>query len=254
MFSRMATAIVRGHTPDGIVIAADGRMSDGVSGEVHLETQRKIFPLLKAQGTFRAAYCMRGNTLLGHRADLRLQGVLFDFNVAIQKAADSLGCGFESLEEFASALGGEVYRRLGEVSRSAAVDFGVTAAGLRQTIATLYLDGYWKGRPARLRVPFTRVGLTLEPPEVFPQPTWDPPCFIGCDAIKHQLWPDGPKAELAMFELIGMAKDYIEACIASTREDCKGIGGHLHIATITPEEGFGWVPGFEPLERLGGLR
>jgi hypothetical protein len=34
---------------------------------------------------------------------------------------------------------------------------------------------------------------------------------------------------------------------AKVDEYANAIGGHIHMATITPTEGFQWVPGFEPI-------
>jgi hypothetical protein len=49
-----------------------------------------------------------------------------------------------------------------------------------------------------------------------------------------------------------MAHAYIKACsgpeaLAMDPKPCAGIGGRVHIATITPKDGFQWVPGFEPV-------
>jgi hypothetical protein len=50
-------------------------------------------------------------------------------------------------------------------------------------------------------------------------------------------------------EAVACARTYVEACSDSLASEidpiCKGIGGKIHIATITPTEGFQWVPGFE---------
>ena len=46
-------------------------------------------------------------------------------------------------------------------------------------------------------------------------------------------------------DLIRQAYVYIKAC--SLDPYCLStIGGHIHIATITPKDGFNWVAGFEP--------
>jgi hypothetical protein len=57
-------------------------------------------------------------------------------------------------------------------------------------------------------------------------------------------------AELTLATAANMAVNYIRACgdPVSQKIDagvCLGIGGQIHIATVTPN-GFSWFPGFEP--------
>jgi hypothetical protein len=57
---------------------------------------------------------------------------------------------------------------------------------------------------------------------------------------------------LGLDDAVQVAANFIRACSdpAALEVDpytCAAIGGHIHIATITPRNGFRWVYGFEPI-------
>jgi hypothetical protein len=49
----------------------------------------------------------------------------------------------------------------------------------------------------------------------------------------------------SMEDATGYVNGYIEACCSragfSVDPECEGLGGHIHVAKVTPEHGFDWV-------------
>jgi hypothetical protein len=59
--------------------------------------------------------------------------------------------------------------------------------------------------------------------------------------------------QITLTQGIESAKNHIHVCsdpraVEIDPETCSKIGGRVQIATITPSEGFKWVPGYEPAE------
>jgi hypothetical protein len=83
--------------------------------------------------------------------------------------------------------------------------------------------------------------------------------WIGSQAILRLLL-DGRDRRLAVYKLepprnmpeaIATATKYIRAYSDPEAREidpkaCAAVGNRIHIATITPTDGFRWVPGFEP--------
>ena len=63
-----------------------------------------------------------------------------------------------------------------------------------------------------------------------------------------------PEIRVSLADAVEAGRNYIEACSSPIareldNESCRGIGGHIHIATIT-RDGFSWIAapkGFRPL-------
>lgn len=245
--ARMATAIVRGYTFGGFVIAADGRESIADTRQVITDYKQKIHQIVP----YPLSYCMRGYTLLGHWAGRGLDsGVLFNFNKEVSNALSSLAsAGFGGIGEYARALADAVHLRLKDISGKQAIDFGgVRGFAQPQPIVTLLLDGYWQGIPERVNVVFSQSNGQPLKPRVFNEPVeGSEPDFSGSQKIFNRCFPDGLAVGLCLSDLVCMAREYIQKCCDSNEDDCWGIGGRIHIATITPEEGFRWITGYEPI-------
>lgn len=125
----------------------------------------------------------------------------------------------------------------------------------RNSLFRLLIVGYYKGKPWYSEVNFARdenehVYFTAENGE--PKRDWI--AVTGSDAIAEALFGGNRDSrfdryrEITGDDVISRAacamKGYIEACgdpLSSTLDPlCKGIGGHTHIAEVTPENGFRW--------------
>src|ERR1700686_1388779 len=75
------------------------------------------------------------------------------------------------------------------------------------------------------------------------------PMFFN-DRYFYPLEVSLPHFSEAMKGAVLNSRAYIEACISEEGRaldpSCKDIGGKIHMASITPNDGFHWVPGFEP--------
>jgi hypothetical protein len=55
-----------------------------------------------------------------------------------------------------------------------------------------------------------------------------------------------PEIRVTLSDAVEAGRNYIEACSSPValeidKEICQGIGGHIHVATITPTAGFEWL-------------
>ena len=127
-----------------------------------------------------------------------------------------------------------------------------------------------KGIPSRTKIRFFHENQRLAPLEVRPQElAADSPWCQGPAKVSEWIFGDPPQ-HIDLLSKYGkrsvatiyhpnetlrinaqMAHAYIKACsdpevFAVDPEQSAHIGGHIHIATITPKEGFQWVPRFQP--------
>jgi hypothetical protein len=136
-------------------------------------------------------------------------------------------------------------------------------------VATLFFWGYYKGAASRAVVKITHRNQSLLPLQSEGTSVDPWPDIIG-SGISQLLFRETPDPRLASFWIPAMAKfkvpcstetftvaeardiavNYIHACESKVGreidpERAPGIGGRIHIATITPKEGAQWMPGFD---------
>jgi len=249
------TAVVRIYVGEGFVVAADGLRRDGAGKEINA-TQQKVF---EAQyGSKILAYAATGTTYL----DQAPGG--FDVCGEVAHLADAvLRKGYDSpyryTEEFGKALkrslrGGQEDHRIVEF-----IDFG--RGGL---IVCVLFAGYYEGRAF-----LSKVALLQEEQQVaLPQLEYKDLVssdiqleISGSEKVKDSLWyTDDPrlssfrsesctrvrqKQPITLADGVDLARSYIAACRDPVgREidpECAAIGGHIHVCTVTPSEGFKWV-------------
>jgi hypothetical protein len=258
----MATAIVRAYCDDGFVVASDARFSDFATRKVISDHVQKIIQI----GNKPLAYVMMGITKLGHRNEQALDQVLFDFNSEVSKAVKSISIRESwSLEHFANRISRPVNATLSQVCQSGDVDLDFTLPPDNRrgtTIVNLFLDGYIGGLPSRARVRFYHQDGAVAQPEVSIEDSesgmvWYYGSTIVADAFMEGN-PDFQKYKVqpqrhfsgAISQHIGLALGYIETCASpdGLRLDpqCWSIGGRPMAATITPKDGFQWVPDYGP--------
>lgn len=253
----MPTAICRIFTREGFLIAADGRKVIDVMGkgrEIKEDTQ-KIFPLETPGGEL--AYSLGGTVGLGLDDS---DEVIFRFADGITAAAKELeDARAGDLYEYARMLATSLYRSLLAVHQSGRIaPFGTEPETNRPgcTIAWVFLDGYFTGRPSRVRVRFFHESQILLPPDVEPQDLlMGNPEGYGSDKIFQEVfWTDNPhfaayrKPKLLSDQVTldyarEMAEGYIRAFAdpEAKRLDpwaCEYVGPRIHTATVTRSAGF----------------
>lgn len=265
----MPTALAHIYCDEGFVLAADGRnverMAQGM--KIISDREQKIFRLPGVDRDVACSFC--GMVDLFDDAS----SIAFDFVSECQKAAESLtSVFFAEASDLADRIGQQLQQSLiATKERGAIVDYpsGKAWPGERRnTIVRIHLDGYFSGLPfpAVLRLgqenqqPFYRsVSRDLYPQHsavLFGSPEIAWHLFHDEDARLARYRTDAtrriglrcmhPKTPVTLQDSIEAAHNYIAACcdpiaLEIDEVNCQGIGGHLHIAAVTPKDGFYWV-------------
>jgi hypothetical protein len=243
------------YTKAGFVLAADGKASstDGSISALTTDYARKIF---------KARYKR------------------IEFAWAITEIIYNPDKSFDLLSEVTDAIGALVsvkFKPIGDCVRDVAARTNASirkahADGVineypynpdspdKDTIAHVFLAGYFRRlSPSLIRVRFHHKDQILADPQIL---TEEPPAndiYSGSHAIAQRYCtglpedrfgkyfrPSGPLIEHGIAHAVG----FIEACkdpMASHFDpNCRNIGGRIHAASVTPRDGFRWVPGYEP--------
>jgi hypothetical protein len=241
-------------------------------GTVISDHTQKIFPI-GGSGTIRLAFSTSGSASI---PSCDREGIAFDFLTEIHRATGALSTRrYHNLADYARKAYGAVHRRLKEAKLTGRLDYpesetlDLSEGGC--TITRVLIDGYHEGIPSRVTVRFYHEHQALGDLEVLQQElARGAPWVYGSEKIWDLMF--GPHSETGnqTFSVYGkqsvslvshpnealrihaqMAHAYISACSgaeghAIDPEICAWIGGHIHIATITPKDGFQWLSGFEP--------
>jgi hypothetical protein len=261
----MPTAIVRTYTDDGFVIAADGRVCNSSSGEPTKENMQKVFRL----GSQPLAYSFTGAAMLGRADSHDSDEVLFDFIERFRCACQMVSARrFPTLQKYAERLSSIVYRSLQEALASNNIDLpedGAEASERGHTIVNIQIDGYFAGYPSRAKIRYWHENQNLSEPDVITQelmpmtpelhgiPEIAKRIYRRDPELAHYLRPLEPESHYSnaiIFAAI-YARAFIEACagpegakVAPAKSAT--INNRIHIAIITPRDGFQWLQGFEP--------
>ena len=258
--AEMSTAIVRIHTPEGFVIAADGRemiLKDCVLARKTDEAQ-KIFPIARKDLT--CAYSFAGNCVFGQSDDDPTKAA-FDFDLEAQHAIGLLSIYTPStLYDYAKRLCLEMNMRLSqEIGKLPSDRADAEHPAEKDTVARMLFDGYCNGIPQRVNVRFWLSNGSLEEPEISPGDILtSEPYVYGSSEIHHLLFntqderfssyrrPALRAQDITMAEAVQIANSYIGACsdpiaLEIDAKTCRAIGGHIHIAKVTKEQGFEWI-------------
>lgn len=224
------TAIVSSYLPEGFVIGADGLrqdLRDVVTGHA-----QKIFPIEQTGMTCAYAWA-------GHSRICYTDRPHFDFSEQSQLViADLVKTGVWSLEEYAERFARAFNDRL---LRHNGV-FQIPGRGPRGNgIARILFVGYASGGAARVEFSFScEKGITRAQMS-------DAKLAFGDFEFKvfsgSPIVLDGTNLE-GCVSLNGCGEaiqQYIQRCSDNKVDPyCRDIGGHIHIATVTPEK-FEWI-------------
>ncbi len=248
------TAIAVLYASEGFVMAADGRSTSDDDAERFLITDKsqKIFSINDKSRTL--AFSLAG---LAASAD----GEFDAYKEAMKHASELADREFENLRDYAE----EFYSRLNN-SYNQAKDQGLIFPTMNRLeelnawgISTAVLAGYFRGQPSWTPAHFFHYDQSqseFEPISIGVQP--GDRLFLGSDKIREFIYPSNnahppdprfvryirPPASNSLEQSAEIAKAFIEAhcdpaALLEHREFCKRVGGHIHIAEITPE-GFRW--------------
>ncbi len=264
---QMPTAIVRAYTSEGFLIAADGRARDE-HGKKLSDSRQKIFPITDSN---RALSCViYGVPRITHPTDETrvIVDLVSEASSAIKSLSNSKASNLRSYTLKFSRLLHKVL-----------LDAGKNNKGIRlyptmnhyaeepgtHVISYVFFDGYYKNNPGRVNAVFFHRDQRLHAPNLDRQPLQEGYRIDGSALVADALLrPDfderlsayrtpameKPK-DFTLAEAAEVATNYIRACDSDVGREidpvvCPGIGGHTHIATITPTDGFKWL--IPPLE------
>lgn len=263
------TAIVINHSAQGFVIAADGRLRcDDESRRkassqilaLETNTQQKIFQANTAQGIL-------GYAVTGTVRDP--QG--FDLMTIAQEHSDSISTRhFGDVRSYLRTLGGKINKAINDARQDGTLETLPQTKKVESTsawyIAALHFSGYFNGEPCLWNIEFSHQGRNSRF-DIY-RPCLKSTQFLGSEIVRNCMYGDGTLTayrdprfydfvrgvppHLSLENAREFAIGYIAACssplgLEVDEPNCKGIGGHIHMATITQSEGFVWA--IEPVER-----
>lgn len=256
------TAIIRTLTPQGFVVAADGRQTNADTGAVESDEVQKVFPITSTIGIFAISFCgAEGLTSIDTGEEISLPQLAMHCAKSLEsrKTSNALGyahrisrCMNETVQ--ALGLGGPIHS-----GKSAQPNMPDETG---DTICRFGLDGYESnGRPVAIDMRFYHVGGELQEPQV----TLNNPLYVGfhrayipCPIIANILWMSDGDQRLAAYRgpikyaneiTLQDAVDRSKALILAHSDpeaiaiddNSRVVGGHIHIAAIAFTEGFKWL-------------
>ena len=224
------TAIASAFTPEGFVIGADGRQLDR-DKKIVSESSQKIFNFKSRQVDVAYAWC--GETSVINQSKEVLYDLYQITRVALTSAVQMAHRQFPS---FIQQCCTGIYEG---IIKSPIVRQITNPDSSPESKARMLLNGYFYEQSFmaefhvretdRIRVQAERVSMPLSPPTRY--------LFNGCARQNEKYKNSLPTTTREALKLIS---DYIQDCIDNSDADCLGIGGHRHIALLTPD-GFYWV-------------
>jgi hypothetical protein len=231
----------------GFAIAADGNQlwqdrqsyDAGIRDSEH-DHEQKIFGIQTEHVAL--GYVIRGD-IAGRGRSFDLAAELRS-QLAILSSKDLLTC-----EQLLKSLA---------IGLEAQIEMAVHDRRLEELPATqIDFAGYFNSQPCWMELQFhpfyNQVAGRLY--EIYPKALYPGACFISGSLIVGELIRRGDPRfmrfcaqfdpEQSMKDAAGYVNGYIEACCSPEAllvdPGCEGLGGHIHVATVTPEHGFDWV-------------
>jgi|SRR5579872_5117925 len=224
------TAIASAFTSEGFVIGADGRQLDR-DNKIFSESSQKIFNFKSRQVDVVYAWC--GETSVINQS----KEVLYDLYAITRTALSSaIQMARRQFPPFIQQCCAGIYEGIIKSPNVRQITNSDSLAGSK---ARMLLNGYFYGQPLmaefhvretdRIRVHAENVSMPLPSPTRY--------LFNGCARQNEKYKNILPTTTREALKLIS---DYIQDCIDNSDPDCFSIGGHRHIAHLTPD-GFYWI-------------
>jgi hypothetical protein len=255
----LASAILVLYTSEGFLVAADGRMR--IDGVVKSDSMTKIFHITQPGRLL--FYAFGGSVGLTDKEDPEI--ILFDFREEVLKVIASLAAkNHPELLAYGTELSMKLCCRLLEVQADDRIEPFKKAEnpGSVVLVACMFLGGYYNGQPSLVCAQLLHRDQTVLPPVVstiaFPK-GYKPSLLYGSDVVRKLLFETEDPAfaayrvpqinapeNVTLSEAVEVARKYILACsdpaaLSIDGKHCAGIGGHIHMAKVTPQSGFVWL-------------
>ena len=264
----MSAAIIRLYHLPGFVIGADGRETQGSDHHLANESTQKVFPLIDGNNILAYSFC--GSTrYTSDSGDETIWNLADDVRTAAQSLS---GHRSRTLHEYAEKLATEINLVFRKAKTNGKISEYPIEAGTYKSdavIAELFLDGFYSGVASRAAVKFLHRNQELMPPAVHLCPLdkmgWEVngPCKIAglffddqdLTFIKYRK-PGWLLSPASFNDVTAVIDGFIRACSSPEAQALDPtaqflVGGHTHIAIVTPE-GFRWAKGYEPLPDPSG--
>jgi hypothetical protein len=218
------TAIVTAHTADGFVIGADGRKVNSGEKTIQSDTVQKIFPF--ESEVVRLAYAWTGTT----EAYAENGACLYDLGRVTKRILPSVDLfGRNSWAEFISRFCEGLKTQLPICLENAPKD-----------IAKAIFVGFFRGIPCQSEIKIAYSDSIFQPQVKIQIPAeHNKRVFTGAESAYSRYQYQRPQNNA---EAISFVREYIQDCVESRESDCQAIGGHLHVAAVTPIEFFWVIP------------
>jgi hypothetical protein len=263
----MPTAIFRAYTSEGFLIAADGRARDE-HGTILSDNRQKIFPITDSDRAL--SYVFYGVPRITDPTNE--SRVIVDLLSEAKAAIKSLSSSKTSnLRTYANKFTRLLHRVLSDAGKNNK-DIRLYPAMIPYTeepgthvISYVFFDGYYRDNPGRVDAVFFHRNQQLHTPNLDRQLLQKGYRIDGSPRVADALLrptfdqrllayrtPAMSKSQdLTLIEATEIAVSYIRTCDSDIGREidpvlCPGIGGHIHIATITSADGFAWVKDYEP--------
>ena len=257
------TAIAMVYVVPAFVIAADGRRRwadqrsiDESMKSQEVDNQQKIFSArFKGRDI---AYALTGLAFNHDRT--------FDLFEETRKTATTLeNAKLANLYEYVGAFGDSIANAYAAARQDGRFgQFGINSfysdPQQQNVLATIFMAGYFRKNDPSLGMLIIshQDQVVLAPKPIFQTPPRNP--ILSGSAIAELMYGKRDPRFAKYFRPISRtgtleeaeeyARNYIEACsdptAAEIDPECNGIGGHIHMATLTKQDGFNWIPGFGP--------
>lgn len=252
-------------TPDGFILAADGRVTRSEDHSIKSDSEQKLFCLQDQVGTFGCG--LAGTVVLtpDHSDE-----VLIDLRIEVAKIASVLRerrC--EDLGGYAVRLGRALNHVLAAAKSSGELERFPEGGTLHEgetgaTIARVYLNGYYREKPSYAHLRIFHTDQNLNAPKVKSNVvTLGFNHAHGSSVVAEKVFRSDDPAfgryrvtEIKnLDDAIRKAQLFIEAhsdprLLALDEKHCRGVGGNVHIALLNATAGFVWVAGWEPSPSL----
>lgn len=263
--NQMSTAVFVMYTKEGFAFGADGRKTKD-DGTIIDDRAQKIFQITEPRRCL--ALCFAGTVTLTSDTNGSL---IFDFISQAQVAVKYLSARRPgTLEKYSRELAFLLYQTLrremelakarGSTQELPNDPLFIYPGEKGGTIARLIVAGFYGGTPGWTMTRFFHVNQGVKPPDVtVPVISHGFNLCYGSRVVADLLYNSDDERfaayrkpvrrrieDTTLSEAVEFTKQTIMAQsdpIAAELDPviCNGIGGHIHIAKVTPSEGFAWV-------------
>jgi|GEM_PF-4054198 len=231
------TAVVCIYTPRGFVIAADGLRLKAIDGRVADEFTQKVFELPTTYGAI--AYGCAGATLTpdGEKE--------FSFYAEVARTASRLP-EMPTFDSFIHAILDGVYRAFTDfvTESQGSLDNLLRSQREGDRLFGVVIAGYFKEQPMRGVIEIIKQGRAFVPnvKDLAPARSEFYMHSGSNEALEIVRCKPGFQRPFTLREAMVQGRDYIQFCKDRRGSDpeCACIGGHIHVAAITPT-GFRWM-------------